>query len=94
MSTQGKNLSVPDLEHLALLIRRNVMDICMQRGGYAGQGIALAESARRCLSGRRAHPRPGAEGLGEAISTHRRVTEFTAIPVLVGPGIEASLPIR
>jgi transketolase len=43
MSTKGKNLSVPDLEHLALLIRRNVMDICMQRGGYAGQGVALAD---------------------------------------------------
>lgn len=42
-TTKGKNLSVPELEHLALKMRRNVMEICMQRGGYAGQGIALAD---------------------------------------------------
>jgi transketolase len=34
---------VKDLELLAAKIRRNVLDICMQRGGYAGQGVALAE---------------------------------------------------
>ncbi|KQW19137.1 hypothetical protein ASC80_17010 [Afipia sp. Root123D2] len=43
MTKQGRNLSVPELEHLALKMRRNVMDICMQRGGYAGQGVALAD---------------------------------------------------
>lgn len=40
---KGKNLSIPELEHLALKMRRNVIDICMQRGGYAGQGVALAD---------------------------------------------------
>lgn len=43
MTMKGKNLSVPELEHLALKMRRNVMEICMQRGGYAGQGVALAD---------------------------------------------------
>lgn len=38
-----KNLSVKDLDHIALKMRRNVIDICMQRGGYAGQGVALAD---------------------------------------------------
>lgn len=28
---------------MAAKIRRNTLDICMQRGGYAGQGVALAE---------------------------------------------------
>ena len=36
------------LEILAAKIRRNVLDICMQRGGYAGQGVALADIAA-CL---------------------------------------------
>ncbi len=31
------------LELWAAKIRRNVVDICMQRGGYAGQGVALAD---------------------------------------------------
>ncbi len=42
-ATAAKNLSVNELETLALTIRRNVIDICMQRGGYAGQGVALAD---------------------------------------------------
>lgn len=37
-----------DLEVLAARIRRNTLDICMQRGGYAGQGVALADIAA-CL---------------------------------------------
>jgi len=36
------------LELLAAKIRRNVLEICMQRGGYAAQGVALAEIAA-CL---------------------------------------------
>ncbi len=47
MST-GSNSRVPDLEILAAKIRRNTLDICMQRGGYAGQGVALADIAA-CL---------------------------------------------
>jgi transketolase len=39
---------VRKLELLAAKIRRNVLDICMQRGGYAGQGVALADIAA-CL---------------------------------------------
>lgn len=31
------------LELWAAKIRRNVVDVCMQRGGYAGQGVALAD---------------------------------------------------
>lgn len=38
-----RNISIRELEHLALKMRRNVIDICMQRGGYAGQGVALAD---------------------------------------------------
>lgn len=34
---------VKELELLAAKIRRNVLEICMQRGGYAGQGVALAD---------------------------------------------------
>jgi len=34
---------IPELELLAAKMRRNVLDICMQRGGYAGQGVALAD---------------------------------------------------
>ena len=36
------------LQLMAANIRRNVLDICMQRGGYAGQGVALADIAA-CL---------------------------------------------
>lgn len=36
------------LELIAAKIRRNVLDICMQRGGYAGQGVCLADVAA-CL---------------------------------------------
>lgn len=36
------------LEWLAARIRRNTLEICMQRGGYAGQGVALADIAA-CL---------------------------------------------
>ncbi len=39
---------IKDLELLAAKIRHNVLDICMQRGGYAGQGVALADIAA-CL---------------------------------------------
>lgn len=43
MTMKGRNFSISELEHLALKMRRNVIDICMQRGGYAGQGVALAD---------------------------------------------------
>lgn len=39
---------IQELEFIATKIRRNVLDICMQRGGYAGQGVALADIAA-CL---------------------------------------------
>ncbi|MBX2878515.1 MAG: hypothetical protein KTR32_01225 [Granulosicoccus sp.] len=40
----GSNqLRLHELALLAAKIRRNVLDICMQRGGYAGQGVALAD---------------------------------------------------
>lgn len=39
---------IQQLELIAAKIRRNVLDICMQRGGYAGQGVALADIAA-CL---------------------------------------------
>ena len=42
------NSRVLVLELMAAKIRRNVLDICMQRGGYAGQGVALADIAA-CL---------------------------------------------
>ena len=42
------NSRVTALELMAAKIRRNVLDICMQRGGYAGQGVALADIAA-CL---------------------------------------------
>ena len=42
------NQRVLRLELLAAKIRRNTLDICMQRGGYAGQGVALADVAA-CL---------------------------------------------
>lgn len=37
-----------DLEIIAARIRRNVLEICRQRGGYAAQGVALADIAA-CL---------------------------------------------
>ena len=42
------NSRILALELVAAKIRRNVLDICMQRGGYAGQGVALADIAA-CL---------------------------------------------
>ena len=42
------NSRMDRLELIAAKIRRNVLDICMQRGGYAGQGVALADIAA-CL---------------------------------------------
>ncbi len=41
ISNSGKRIKL--LELWAAKIRRNVVDICMQRGGYAGQGVALAD---------------------------------------------------
>lgn len=35
--------SLTELKIIANDIRRNVIDICMQRGGYSGQGVALAD---------------------------------------------------
>lgn len=40
-----RNSSVRDLEITAAKIRRNVLDLCRQRGGYAAQGVALADIA-------------------------------------------------
>ena len=40
-----RNQSVRDLELIAAKIRRNVLEICRQRGGYAAQGVALADIA-------------------------------------------------
>ncbi|MYA88860.1 MAG: transketolase [Boseongicola sp. SB0662_bin_57] len=34
---------IKTLELWAARMRRNVVDICMQRGGYAGQGVALSD---------------------------------------------------
>lgn len=52
MSTVDRNQSnqkrINELELLACKIRRNVLEICRQRGGYAGQGVALADIAA-CL---------------------------------------------
>ena len=42
------NSRVHNLEIIAAKIRRNVLEICRQRGGYAGQGVALADIAA-CL---------------------------------------------
>ena len=39
---------IRDLEIIAARIRRNVLEICRQRGGYAAQGVALADIAA-CL---------------------------------------------
>lgn len=46
--TNLSNSRLTRLELLAAKIRRNTLDICMQRGGYAGQGVALADIAA-CL---------------------------------------------
>ena len=40
-----RNSSVLELELIAARIRRNVLEICRQRGGYAAQGVALADIA-------------------------------------------------
>lgn len=40
-----RNSSVRELELIAARIRRNVLEICRQRGGYAAQGVALADIA-------------------------------------------------
>ena len=40
-----RNSSVLELELIAAKIRRNVLEICRQRGGYAAQGVALADIA-------------------------------------------------
>ena len=34
---------IKTLELWAAKMRRNVVDICMQCGGYAGQGVALSD---------------------------------------------------
>ena len=39
------NDRIRQLELTAARIRRNVLDICRQRGGYAAQGVALADIA-------------------------------------------------
>lgn len=46
--TDISNTRIGNLELMAAKIRRNTLDICMQRGGYAGQGVALADIAA-CL---------------------------------------------
>lgn len=40
-----RNQSVLDLQILAAKMRLNVLEICRQRGGYAAQGVALADIA-------------------------------------------------
>jgi transketolase len=40
-----RNSSVKDLDLIAAKIRRDVLEICRQRGGYAAQGVALADIA-------------------------------------------------
>ena len=46
--TEMPDIRIKNLELKAAIIRRNTLDICMQRGGYAGQGVALADIAA-CL---------------------------------------------
>ena len=46
--TDMSNTHIEKLELMAAKIRRNTLDICMRRGGYAGQGVALADIAA-CL---------------------------------------------
>jgi len=41
--TDNSAKRIKTLELWAAKIRRNVIDICMQRGGYAGQGVALSD---------------------------------------------------
>ena len=38
-----RNTSIQTLELVAAKMRRNVLEICRQRGGYAAQGVALAD---------------------------------------------------
>ncbi|MEO9825352.1 MAG: 1-deoxy-D-xylulose-5-phosphate synthase N-terminal domain-containing protein [Paracoccaceae bacterium] len=38
-----RNQSILELDIIAAKIRRNVLEICRQRGGYASQGVALAD---------------------------------------------------
>ena len=40
-SNSAKRIKMLELQ--AARMRRNVVDICMQRGGYAGQGVALSD---------------------------------------------------
>jgi len=40
-----RNHSITELEIIAAKIRLNTMEICRQRGGYAAQGVALADIA-------------------------------------------------
>ena len=40
---ESAEIRTKSLELMAAKMRRNVVDICMQRGGYAGQGVALAD---------------------------------------------------
>ncbi|MXY34154.1 MAG: transketolase [Boseongicola sp. SB0664_bin_43] len=41
--TSNSAKRIKSLELQAARMRRNVVDICMQRGGYAGQGVALSD---------------------------------------------------
>ncbi len=41
----SRNSLIWQLELIAAKIRRNVLEICRQRGGYAAQGVALADIA-------------------------------------------------
>lgn len=41
--TSNSEKRIKTLELWAAKMRRNVVDICMQRGGYAGQGVALSD---------------------------------------------------
>lgn len=40
-----RNQTIRDLDLIAAKIRRNTLEICRQRGGYAAQGVALADIA-------------------------------------------------
>lgn len=41
--TSNSEKRIKTLELWAAKMRRNVVDVCMQRGGYAGQGVALSD---------------------------------------------------
>lgn len=41
--TSNSEKRLKTLELWAAKMRRNVVDVCMQRGGYAGQGVALSD---------------------------------------------------